>query len=104
LQTIPPVTNVPPLQLPDGAHADLEEMSTFGRTLQKFIAQQEQLLDEIVDIDHHNEIIDFLNVLADTYNEQLTLFKEAEGERQERLFEAMVTLAMNEPQDFRPRR
>lgn len=98
---MPAVTDVPPLQIPDGAHADLEEMATCARTLQKFIARQEQLLDEIVNIEHHNEIIDFLNVLADAYNEQLALFKEAECERREKLFEAMITLATSEPQDFR---
>ncbi|MFT5484586.1 MAG: hypothetical protein ACI9GW_003253, partial [Halieaceae bacterium] len=82
------IVNAPPLQIPDGRCADREEMSVFGETLKNFVLLQENALDEVTSLSLHNQIVDFLNVLADAYNEQLVLFNEAEQLRQRHLLGA----------------
>ena len=80
------------VSLPRGEHANIEEMRAYGETLQKFVCQQEALLPAMTDITRHNEIIDYLQSLADGYNEQLRLFKAAEARRAQRLLIALVRL------------
>ena len=70
--------NAPPLQIPDGRFADLEEMLAFGTTLQDFVKQQEALLPEITSEPRHDQIVDFLNELGECYNEQLGIFSNTE--------------------------
>lgn len=68
--------------LPDGRNASYEDMQQYGETLQAFIREQEVKLADIEDARRHNEIIDYLQMLADGYNEQLRLFKAARAQRQ----------------------
>ena len=69
------------IQLPRGDTATFEDMEAYGQTLQAFIRQQEEQLPDERDVTRHNEIVDYLNLLASGYNEQLRLFKEAEARR-----------------------
>lgn len=69
------------IQLPKGESASLEDMQAYGETLQSFIRQQEAALSHERDVARHNEIVDYLNLLANSYNEQLRLFRKAEAER-----------------------
>lgn len=90
------VVNAPPLQIPDGRYAECEELSAFGETLKKYVQQQEQALDDITCPSLHNQIVGFLNVLADAYNDQLVLFKEAEQLRQQQLVAALSRIVAQE--------
>ena len=69
------------IQLPRGDTATFDDMQTYGETLQSFIREQEEHLQEEANVARHNEIVDYLNLLANSYNEQLRLFKEAEARR-----------------------
>ena len=69
------------IQLPKGETATFEDMQAYGETLQAFIREQEEHLPEERDVTRHNEVVDYLNLLANSYNEQLRLFKEAEARR-----------------------
>ena len=70
------------VNLPDGGRATFEEMQQYGETLQAFIREQETKLADIEDARRHNEIIDYLQLLADGYNEQLRRFRAAQAQRQ----------------------
>jgi len=89
--------NAPPLQIPDGKCADINEMESFGNILQDFIQQQEAALAAVSSIERHNQFVDYLNVLADCYNEQLRIFKETELVRRQQLHAAMVKVTMQSP-------
>ena len=84
--------NPPPLQIPDGRYASLEEMATFGSVLQDFVQKQEALLPEIDSSARHNQIVDFLTELANCYNEQLSIFKDAELSRSQRWLTEIMQL------------
>jgi len=70
------------VNLPDGDRATYEEMQQYGETLQAFIREQEAQLANIENARRHNEIIDYLHMLADGYNEQLQRFRAAQAQRQ----------------------
>jgi hypothetical protein len=78
--------------LPNGREATLEEMQTYRRILQNFIREQEAALPQQKDTVLHNRIIDYLQLLADGYNEQLGLYKAAEAQRQQALLVAMIRI------------
>jgi hypothetical protein len=78
--------------LPRGEYADLEEMRSYGETLQCFVHQQEALLPAMTDVQRHNDIIDYLQSLADGYNEQLRVYKAAELQRQQLLLVTLIRL------------
>jgi len=79
------------VELPNGREATLEEMHVYGRTLQYFIREQEAALPLLKDTIRHNQIIDYLRLLADGYNEQLRLYKTADTQRQQ-LLVAMIRI------------
>jgi len=58
------------------------------------VHQQEQALDDVASLTLHNQIVDFLNVLADAYNEQLVIFREAEQLRQQELVATLTHLVV----------
>jgi hypothetical protein len=64
---------------PSGQTAFYDDRYSHGRVLQAFIREQELLLPAVVDTKLHNETIDYLRSLANSYNEQLRIytFKEA---------------------------
>tara|TARA_B100001540_G_scaffold271058_3_gene254628 strand:+ start:2250 stop:2525 length:276 start_codon:yes stop_codon:yes gene_type:complete len=74
------------VQLPDGRTATFADMQSYGEILQQFIREQEQALPAVQDVSRHNEIIDYLQLLADAYNQQLRVFK-AEESRRQRMFQ-----------------
>jgi hypothetical protein len=78
------------VELPNGREATLEQMQIYGRILQNFIREQEAALPQLKDTTRHNQIIDYLRLLADGYNEQLGLYKAAEAQRQQELLVAMI--------------
>ena len=47
---------------------------------------------KLIDIRRHNQIIGYLQTLADGYNEQLGLYKDAEAQREQKLLETRVRL------------
>jgi len=75
-------TDAPTITLPDGRSASYEEMQYYGEILQEFIRDQETKLATIEDVRRHNEIIDYLHLLADGYNEQLRLFRASQAQRE----------------------
>jgi hypothetical protein len=81
--------------LPNGREATIEEMRAYGHVLQKFIVEQEAGLPQVKDSVHHNQIIDYLRLLANSYNEQLRLFKFAETQRQRELLVTMLQITGN---------
>jgi type II secretory pathway predicted ATPase ExeA len=78
------------LQIPDGRNADLAEMLAYGRVLRDFVQQQEALLPEITSAARHNQVVDFLNELANSYNEQLRLFHNADLQRRQQLLATIL--------------
>ncbi len=80
------------IRLPDGRVASYEEMREYGQTLQHFIVEQEAVLAQIEDTQRHNEIIDYLNLLAGGYNEQLCAYKAAEAQRQQEMLVILLRL------------
>lgn len=78
------------IHLPRGEHASFEEMQAYGSVLQSFICTQEALLEEMEDVQHHNDTIDYLQSLANSYNEQLRVYKEAEAQRQRATLTALM--------------
>lgn len=70
------------IELPDGRTASYEVMQAYGEALQDFVRQQEATLASIESTQHYNQAVDFLQQLADGYNEQLRRYKMAESERE----------------------
>ena len=70
------------IKMPHGEVATFEEIQAYGQTLQRFIREQEAALTQMHDTVRHNQIIDYLRLLARSYNEQLHLYKAAEARRQ----------------------
>jgi len=65
-------------------------MRSYGGVLQSFIRKQEALLEDIDDVQHHNDTIDYLHSLANSYNEQLHVYKEAESRRQREMLSTLI--------------
>jgi hypothetical protein len=76
--------------LPNGREATFDEMQSYRKILLDFIQDQEALLPQVKDSRRHNQIIDYLRILAAGYNWQLGLYKAAEAQRQQELLVAMV--------------
>ena len=70
------------ITLPDGREASFEEMQNYGNILQDFIRDQEAQLPQVEDIRRHNEIIDYLQLLATAFNKQLRIYKAREEQKQ----------------------
>lgn len=70
------------IELPDGRVATEREMRNVGRMLQLFVRTTEERLPRIEDTQEHDRIVDFLHRLANAYNEQLRLFRQAQQARE----------------------
>ena len=70
------------ITLPDGREASFEEMQAYGNIMREFIRDQEAQLPQVEDIHRHNEIIDYLQLLATAYNKQLRIYKAREEPKQ----------------------
>ncbi len=80
------------IKLPRGDQASFEEMQAYGNALQAFICHQEEKLEHSDKTKDHNSTIDYLHSLADGYNTQLHLFKEAEARRQRGIIKALILM------------
>lgn len=78
------------IKLPDGRVASFEDMQAYGQTLQQFILAQEAALAQVTDTIRHNQIVDYLRLLARGYNEQLRRYKAAEAQRQREILVIML--------------
>ncbi|MGI9294696.1 MAG: hypothetical protein ACR2PS_12000 [Pseudomonadales bacterium] len=78
------------VNLPDGEQATYKEMQIYGRMLQTYIRRQEDALPLVNDASRHNQIVEYLVLLADAYNEQLGHYKASEIRRQQALVLAMM--------------
>lgn len=78
------------IKLPDGHVASFEDMQAYGQTLQHFILTQETLLPQVTDTTRHNNIVEYLRLLASSYNAQLRLYKAAEAQRQREVLVIML--------------
>lgn len=85
----------PSIHLPRGEYASFEEMQSYGRVLQSFIHSQEALLQDLEDVQQHNDTIDYLHSLANSYNEQLRVYKEAESRRQRDVWSSLLQVMGN---------
>jgi len=81
------------IHLPRGEYASFAEMQGYGSILQSFICSQEALLEDIEDVQHHNDTVDYLQSLANSYNEQLRIYKESEAQRQRSMLTALMRVA-----------
>jgi hypothetical protein len=81
------------VKLPYGREATFEEMQIYGQIMQDFIRNQEALLPQVKDTRRHNQIIDYLQTLADGYNKQLGIYKAAEACRQQDGVMALIRIA-----------
>lgn len=78
------------IQLPRGEYASFAEMQGYGSILQSFICSQEALLQDLEDVQHHNNTVDYLQSLANSYNEQLRIYKVSESQRQREMLAALM--------------
>lgn len=78
------------INLPHGEIASFEEMQAYGQTLQQFILEQEAALTQVTDTHWHNQVVDYLRLLASAYNEQLRHYKAAEARRQREVLFVML--------------
>lgn len=85
------------ITLPHGEVATFEEMQDYGETLQCFIREQEWALAQVQDTQRYNQIVDYLRLLASSYNEQLRLYKAAEAQRQRDILVVMLRLGSSQP-------
>ncbi|MCB1706473.1 MAG: hypothetical protein KDI17_16520 [Halioglobus sp.] len=83
------------INLPHGDVATYEEMQAYGDILQRFIREQEAALEQVKDITRHNQIVDYLRLLARSYNEQLRLYKAAEAKRQRETLIVLLKIGGN---------
>ena len=65
-------------------------MQAYGSILQSFICSQEALLEDIEDSRQHDDTVDYLRSLADSYNLQLRIYKETEAKRQRATLSALL--------------
>ena len=87
------------IQLPDGRMASFEEMQAYGQTLQQFIFEQGAVLPQVTDTTRDNNVVEYLRLLASSYNEQLRLYKAAEAQRQREIL--VITLRFGGDQGWR---
>jgi len=80
------------ITLSRGETASFEEMQAYGSVLQSFICCQETQLEETKDVRRYNDTIDYLQSLANGYNEQLCVYKQMEASRQQKLMTALMVL------------
>ena len=85
--------NTVSVKMPRGDQASFEEMQANGNALQAFICHQEAKLEHVDETKKHNSILAYLQSLADEYNKQLHIFKEAEAHRQRDIINAFVLMA-----------
>ena len=83
------------IRMPHGAKASFVEMQSYGSVLQGFITEQESKLDNIKDTKQHNEIIDYLQSLANSFNEQLHLYQAKEARQQRELMHELMRVLKN---------
>jgi hypothetical protein len=93
-------TDVRTIKLPNGQEATFEEMQCYGEILQEFIRGQEARLVHVTDTNRHNQIIDYLQTLADAYNEQLGIFRSVEAQRQGKQLVALIHFVEGHPERF----
>ena len=79
--------------VPDGRIASAQEMHDYGKTLQAFVKEQEALLPTLSDMKEHNDRADYLNLLADAYNEQLRVYRETDAARRQTLVMGLLQMA-----------
>ena len=70
------------ITLPDGREASFKQLQAYGNTLLDFIRKQEATLPEVEDTGRHNEIVDYLRLLATSFNKQLRIYKAQEAQNQ----------------------
>jgi hypothetical protein len=83
-------SNPTTIRLPRGQTASYEVMYTYGRVLQAFILEQESLLPAVTDTKRHNDTIDYLQSLANGYNEQVRIYRFKEALQQNALTVAVM--------------
>lgn len=76
--------------IPLGENASFEEMQSYGEVLQMFICDHEAELAHVADLKRHNDTVDYLQSLANCYNEQLRIYKQAEAQRHRDLLTALA--------------
>jgi len=81
------------IRLPDGREASFEEMQAYGSVLQSFIQEQEAQLPAISDARHHNDTIDYLQSLANAYNEQLHVYRDTQAQQHTSMMVALLQFA-----------
>ena len=84
------LSGAPAIKLPNGREATRDDMQNYGHVLQSFIRAQEEKLEQVTNSHHHNQIIDYLQILADGYNKELRLFQCAEAQRHQMQLENMI--------------
>ena len=67
-----------------------DEMPDYGQIMQNFINDQEEQLPHAIDSSRHNQIIDYLQKLAEGYSYELCLYRSAEPRRQHEMLVAMT--------------
>ena len=87
---MPVLTSPKTIRMPHGEKASFLEMQSYGSVLQTFITEQEAKLDDIEDTKRHNEIVDYLQSLANSYNEQLHIYKVKEARQQRKLMSELM--------------
>lgn len=84
------------VKFPDGRTATFEIMRDYGRAVQQFVRDTEAALAEVADAGQHNRIVDYLHVVADTYNDQFRIFRASEQERQLRVAAFLAAVAVGD--------
>lgn len=90
------LTSSQTIKMPHGAKASFAEMQSYGSVLQRFITEQESKLDNIKDTKQHNETIDYLQSLANSFNEQLQLYQAKEARQQRELMHELMRVLKNQ--------
>ena len=88
-------TSPPTIRMPDGAKASFAQMQSYASVLQGFITEQESKLDDIKDIKQHNEIVDYLQTLANSFNQQLHVYKAKDAQQQREMMRELMRVLKN---------
>ena len=83
------------IRMPHGAEASFAEMKSYGNVLQTFITEQEANLDDIEDARNHDAIVEYLQSLANSYNEQLHIYKAKEAHQQRKVMYELMRVLEN---------
>ena len=89
------LTSPKTIRMPHAATASFAEMRSYGSVLQGFISEQESKLDDIKDTKQHNEIVDYLQSLANSFNQQLHLYQAKEAHQQRELMHELMRVLEN---------